>query len=103
MPPNFRINKCVSFSKSQIRHAVTSKKGRRYGVRERRFALATYYHSPKAYCFLSKLFHLPSISSINSWLRKIVITFGLSEHTLAVLKSKSKVLPKEETLVWHCI
>ena len=90
--------KVVDFFRGQISNAMTCKTGRRFGVQERRFALAVYYHSPKAYRFLSSVFTLPSISTLHSWLRKIFVNVGWSKQTLAVLKRKSEVLPKEERL-----
>lgn len=44
--------KVLDFFKGQTLNAVRSKSRRRYRVQERRFALAAYYHSPKAYRFL---------------------------------------------------
>ena len=88
----------AQFFKGQILNCIRSSKGRRYGVQERKFALAIYYHSPKAYRFLSKHFILPHCSAIRRWLRKISLKVGWSELTLTVLKKKSESLPKEETL-----
>ena len=58
----------LEFFKGQIINGVKSKTGIRYGVQERRFALAMYHHSPKAYRFLSLVFQLPSVSTLQSWL-----------------------------------
>lgn len=90
--------KVLDFFKGQILNGVRSKSGRRYGVQERRFALATYYHSPKAYRFLSSIFRLPSFSTLHSWLRNISINVGWSKPSLAALKMRARALPKEETL-----
>ena len=90
--------KILDFFKGQILSAVTSKSGRRYGVQERRFALAIYYHSPKTYRFLSSVFKLPSVSVLHSWLRNICIYAGWSKPSLAALKMRARALPKEETL-----
>ena len=46
----------LEFIKGQIVNGVKSKTGMRYGVQEKRFALALYHHSPKAYRFLGSLF-----------------------------------------------
>ena len=88
----------VEFFKGQIMHAVKSKTDVRYGVQERRFALAMYHHSPKAYRFLRSVFHLPFVSTLYSWLRQIPLSTGWSKPTLAVLKKKAETLPEEETL-----
>lgn len=90
--------KIFDFFKGQILNGLKSRKGRRYGVQERKFALALYYHSPKAYRFLSSIFSLPSASSVHLWLRKISVHVGWSKQTLAVLKKRAETLPKEETL-----
>lgn len=84
--------------KGQIMNAVKSKTGVRYGVQERRFALATFHHSPKAYRFLRSIFRLPSVSTLHSWLREIPLHTGWSKSTLTVLKNKAEALPKEEIL-----
>ena len=88
----------LEFIKGQIVNGVKSKTGMRYGVQERRFALAMYHHSPKAYRFLGSLFQLPSVSTLHSWLRKIPISTGWNKPTLAALKKKAETEPKEDTL-----
>ena len=88
----------LEFFKGQIINGVKSKTGIRYGVQERRFALAVYHHSPKAYRFLSSVFQLPSVSTLYSWLRKIPLSTGWSKPTLAALKKKAETLSKEDTL-----
>ncbi len=90
--------KVLDFFKGQILSGVTSKTGRRYGVQERRFALATHYHSPKTYRFLASIFKLPSVSTLHSWLRNVSINVGWSKPSLAALKVRARALPKEETL-----
>ena len=64
-------------------------KGRSCRVQERKFALALYYHSPKAYMFLSSVFSLPSSSSVHLWLRNIFIQVGWSKQTLTVLRKRA--------------
>ena len=93
------VNKDIFyFLKGQIINGVKSKTGIRYGVQERRFALAVYHHSPKAYKFLSSIFQLPSVSTLHSWLRKIPLSTGWSKPTLAALEKKVETLSKEDTL-----
>lgn len=67
-------------------------------MQERRITLATYHDSPKAYSFLRSVFHLPSLCTLNSWLRKITLSTGWSKSTLAVLKKKADTLPRQDTL-----
>ena len=78
----------IEYVKGQITKAVTSKKGRRFRVQERKFALGILYHSPKTYRYLSSMFMLPSVSALHSWLRKIMFNVGWSKQTLAILKRK---------------
>ena len=80
-------------------NAVTSKRGRRFGLQEKRkFALVVYHHSPKVYRFLSSLFILASVSILHSWLRYFLLIVAWSKLTLSVLKGKAEVMSKEETL-----
>ncbi len=58
---------------------LTSKSGRRYEM-QKIFALATYYHSPKTYRFLSSIFKLPSPSRLHSWLWNVSINVGWSNY-----------------------
>ena len=88
----------LEFIKGQIVNGVKSKTGMRYGVQERRFALAMYHHSPKAYRFLSSVFKLPSVSALHSWFHKIPSSTGWNKPSLAGLKKKAETLSKEETL-----
>ena len=90
--------KVVDFFNGHISNGVTNKKGRCFGVQERRFALAVYYLSPKAYRFLSSVFTLPSVSTLHSWLRKVFVNIGWSKQTLAILMRKAEVMSKEERL-----
>ena len=91
------VNKDIFyFLKGQI--GVKSKTGIRYGVQERRFALAMYHCSPKAYRFLRSIFNLPCPSTLHFWLRKIPLSTDWSKPALAVLKKKAETLPKQETL-----
>ena len=65
---------------------------------ERKFALALFYHSPKAYRFFKSFFILPAVSTLHSWLKQVCLNPGWSKHTLAVLSKRAETLPKEETL-----
>ena len=89
--------KVCDFFRTQLLNSVKHKKGRRYEAYERKFALALFYHSPKAYRFLQSFFILPSVSTVHLWL-KVCLNSGWSKHTLAVLNKRAEALPKEETL-----
>ena len=84
------VNRTVqTFIKGQILNGTKNVNARRYGVQERKFALALYYHNPKAYRFLSSIFSLPSSSSVHLWLRNISIQVGWSKQTLTVLRKRA--------------
>ena len=91
-------NTFLELIKGQIIRGVKSKTGIRYGVQERKFALAMYHHSPKAYRFRSSVFQLPSVSTLQSWLRKIPLSTGWNKLTLTTLKKNAETLSKEDTL-----
>lgn len=88
----------LRFFKWQILHSVENDSERKYGIQEKSFALALYYESPKAYTFLSSLFYLPPVQTLQSSLKTHFAVAGWSKHSMIVLKSRADSLPKEEIL-----
>lgn len=79
-----------------MKHGSKNKRGRRYTPTEKKFALAVYYQSPRAYRFLSKLFLLPSVSMLHLWLRKINIHAGWNQASLMIMKNQANQLKDSE-------
>lgn len=79
-----------------MKHGSKNKRGRRYTPTEKKFALAVYYQSPRAYRFLSKLFMLPSVSMLHLWLRKINIHAGWNQAFLIIMKNQANQLKDSE-------
>lgn len=78
-----------SFFMSQLTLSqVSNKRGRRYTVDNKMFALSLYYKSPAAYKLLSNTFQLPSISMLSKWLRKNQSDTGFDTSLIDALKLK---------------
>ena len=54
-------------------------RGRRYNDNGKQFALNLYCHGPKAYRFLSRIFTLPSKSTLSVWLQSMQVCPGVSD------------------------
>lgn len=80
--------KIVKFVESQINLHAQKKKGQRYSNETKAFALSLYQLSGKAYKMISKLFCLPSKSSILKWVSKIPNHAGLNKSSIDVITSK---------------
>jgi hypothetical protein len=83
----------VTFIASQLRAAKAKHKGVKWTDEDKRFALAIYHASPKAYKILKKMFSLPSVSTLRRVLQNIEIQPGLSTNILEALSLKVKALP----------
>lgn len=88
----------LDFFKWQVLHAMEKESERKYGIEERSFALALYYQSPKTYKFLSSVFHLPPVQTLQSYLRTVSVNVGWSKHAVSVLENRASAAPKEDTL-----
>lgn len=90
--------KILAFFESQMKLGTICKKGRRYSDAERKFALALYYQSPRAYKFLSKLFRLPCVGMLHLWLRKINIKAVWNHASLMLMQNKAKKMRDSDKL-----
>ena len=63
----------LSFFASQLRNSSkqTKPRGRRWSYTSKVIALSLYHQSPRAYQFCSRIFTLPSVSSLRKWLSHI--------------------------------
>ena len=80
-----------SFIESQdTKSKLKSKSAYRWKTEDKLLALSIFFHSRKAYQVLSKLFILPSKSTLLHELRKMNIKPGFSASVLEALKMKAK-------------
>lgn len=93
----------LKFFQSQIKIQNKKAKGRRYSLDDKILALSIFKTSPKGYKFLSSIFTLPSISTLNTVLTKIPFTPGINLHIQENLKhqtSKLKSIDKKCVLLF---
>lgn len=86
----------LQFFTSQMKASRCKKKGNRYTIAEKSFSLALYYKSPKAYRFLSSLFSLPAVRSLQLWLRKKSFQAGWNDSVFNLLKNSVQKMKAEE-------
>ena len=79
----------VEFLKNQLKLSGVARKGRRYPLSQRYFALSLYFKSPRCYRFLSKIFALPSTRMIRYWLQEMCFSVGWNESVFRMLKKKA--------------
>ena len=81
--------KLAAFVNAQIRlHSKKSKKGIRWSKENKLFALSVFYHSRKAYQLLSKLFIMPSKTTLLNLLAKTRVYPGFNDGFLSHLNRK---------------
>ena len=68
------------------------KRDQRYSQETKAFALSLYHISGKAYRLVSKLFYLPSKSSLLKWVSGLPRKPGLAEEALEVINKKVKTM-----------
>ena len=79
----------LNFFRSQM-YASRCKRAHsmRWSDNDKLLALSIYYHGPKAYRFLSKIFRLPSIQSLRRWIRNLNMKPGFSTEISQILSKK---------------
>jgi len=79
----------LNFFRSQM-YASCCKRAHsmRWSDNDKLLALSIYYHGPKAYRFLSKIFRLPSIQSLRRWIRNLNMKPGFSTEISQILSKK---------------
>ena len=77
--------------------------GRRYSPEMKSLAISLYHASGKAYRLLSKLFILPTKSSIRRFVSKIPMATGIPQATLNLLKEKVAHMNEMEKLCTLCV
>ena len=72
---------------AQMQMGKISKHGHRWSEDMKDFSLSLFYHSPKAYKFVTKIFQLPSVRTLQNYQSKVDIEPGLLQPVLTTLKS----------------
>ncbi|CAB3997363.1 transposable element P transposase isoform X1 [Paramuricea clavata] len=98
LPPNM-----ANFIRDQISLHSKKSKGRRYSPEMKTIALSLYHASGKAYKILSKLFILPSKSSLKRFISNIPTTSGISEQILKAIQQKVLHMNDMEKICTLCI
>lgn len=95
------------FLKTQVRLFQKDAKGRRYDSASfKQYCLSIYFSSPKVYKELankSKLFCLPSCSTLKRFTQNCYINPGLQENVFQMLKIKIDALPELNKYCIFCI
>lgn len=85
------------FVMSQIRvHQLKNKKGMRWTLSDKMFALSVYYHSRKAYRLLGKLFTLPCKTTLTKLLGNSKIYPGFNENLFQAIQKKVQSLSNRD-------
>ena len=88
------------FFATKLHLSLKKKKGFRWTIKDKNFALSIYYQSRKAYNILKKIFNLPSKSTLLRYLSKISISPGFNEQVLDTIKLKMSSMPIENKSVY---
>ena len=82
--------RCFDFISTQIRVNKTKPRGVRWTDKEKSLALSLFNKSPTCYSLLSKLFHLPSVRTLQNLTALINIRSGFDEHIFTSLKARAQ-------------
>lgn len=84
-----RLNPCAKkFLKMQVGLCTKKKNARRYTTEEKIIALSIMKQSPKCYKFLSKIFILPSKSTLNALIAQLIIEPGVNPQVFNLIKKE---------------
>ena len=81
---------------SQIRLGKVKKNGRRYTKTDASFALSPHQKSPKAYRYMSKIFALPAVRTLRSWLHNFEFHTGWNDCIFKQLKEKAETMDEKD-------
>lgn len=93
----------ANFVKSQIKLHTKKEKGRRYSPQMKSMAISLYHASGKAYRMLSKLFILPTKSSLRNYISKMPAAAGISQAALNIIRNKVAHMSEQEKLCTLCM
>ena len=91
------------FVKMQLELHSRKKKGRRYSPQMKSIAVSLYHASGKAYRILSKLFILPTKSSLRRYISRMPAATGISQGALNIIKKKVDSMNELEKLCTLCM
>lgn len=91
------------FVRMQIKLYGKKTKGRRYSPQMKSIAVSLYHASGKAYRMLSKLFILPSKTSLRRYISKMPAATGISQGALNIIKKKVESMSDDEKLCTLCM
>ena len=91
------------FVRVQIKLHGKKKKRRRYSPQMKSIAVSLYHASGKAYKMLSKLFILPSKTSLRRYISKMPTATGISQGALNIIKKKVDSMKDDEKLCTLCM
>lgn len=91
------------FVRMQIKLHGKKRKGRRYSPQMKSIAVSLYHASGKAYRMLSKLFILPSKTSLRRYISKMPAATGISQGALNIIKKKVENMSDAEKLCTLCM
>jgi hypothetical protein len=78
----------INFVRMQIKLHGKKKRGRRYSPELKSLAISIFHASGKAYRLLSKLFILPSNSSLHRYISRMPNKTGISQGSLKIIEKK---------------
>ncbi|XP_046864095.1 uncharacterized protein LOC124458024 [Xenia sp. Carnegie-2017] len=93
----------ANFVRTQIKLHTAKKKGRRYSPEMKSMAISLYHSSGKAYRLLSKLFILPSKTSLRNYISRVPTETGISQATVNTLQQKVSQMDPMERLCTLCM
>ena len=91
------------FVRMQLKLHSKKGKGRRYSPQVKSIAVSLYRASGKAYIILSKLFILPTKSSLCRYISKMPAAAGISQGALNIIKKKVESMNEQEKLCTLCM
>ncbi|GFO33328.1 THAP domain-containing protein 9 [Plakobranchus ocellatus] len=89
-------DRTLDFVMTQVRMASKSNYGLRWSCTDKNLALSLYHASPKIYILFSKLFCLPSVSTLRKGMLSLDLKPGFSPTILQALKVKVKSMTPDE-------
>ena len=98
LPPHL-----AGFVKLQFDLHAAKRHGRRYSPEMKSLAISLFHASGKAYRLLSKLFILPTRSSLRNYIGKLPTEAGISQATINTLKQKISQMSDMEKLCSLCM
>ncbi|XP_049269003.1 uncharacterized protein LOC119382217 [Rhipicephalus sanguineus] len=78
---------------AQLRMNNVSRFGRRWSSQNKSFALGLYFHSPKGYRYCRRLLRLPSVRSLQLWLKRVPLRVGFFPQIFDLIRDERLPFP----------